>query len=497
MKRIIKYIAIIFLLSILWGGIVLLGTLNGWWHQPISKDGNTEPFVKAVEKELEKEFVGNFAMAIMKDGVPEKEVFQSAGKKVDKNTIFQVASLSKFVTAVGVLKLVELGKIDLDTPISKYLTRWQLPPSEFDNEQVTVRRLLSHTAGLTDELGYSGFENRDAVQSLEASLTKAADADAGASGIVKVGIKPNSDWKYSGGGFTLLQLIVEETSGQSFNAFMKGNLFEPLNMTSSTYLWDDSLNNRLCDFYHSDKTAAPHVYYTALAATSLYTSLSDLEVFFQLFLQGKHGEPIGRGVISPASLQLLRETHWDIMGAGLYGLGCMLYIDIENNENIFGHDGKSTPPINTAMRINPVTGDGIIIVETGNPDLATRVASDWVLLKTGKADTLLFTRLMGKMTTMLLVGWLIICIFGIGAGIWRKKSQKPFPSKMLIFAFIALHPSLGYGQIDGNVGKEGNAPKNETTVLKKMTVFPQIHNGQWFIHHLLRNRPPMCWLVTG
>ncbi len=423
MKRILKYIFTIVLLSILWGGIVFFGTLNGWWHQPMSKDGNTDPFVKSVEKELEKEFVGNFAMAIMKDGLPEKEVFQSAGKKVDKNTVFQVASLSKFVTAVGIMKLVELGKIDLDTPISKYLTRWKLPPSEFDNEQVTVRRLLSHTAGLTDGLGYSGFENPAAVQTLEASLTKAADADAGVSGIVKVGIQPNSDWKYSGGGFTLLQLIVEETSGQSFDAFMKSNLFQPLNMDSSTYMWDDSLNNRLCDFFNSDKTVAPHLYYTSLAATSLYTSLSDLEVFFQLFLTGKDGAPIGRGVISAESLKLLRTTHWDIMGEGVYGLGCMLYIDIENNEDIFGHDGKSTPPINTAIRINPVTGDGIIILETGNPDLATRVASDWVLLKTGKVDTLLFTRLLGKMTTMLIFGVLFISIFVIGAGIWRKRSK--------------------------------------------------------------------------
>jgi CubicO group peptidase (beta-lactamase class C family) len=102
------------------------------------------------------------------------------------------------------MKLVELGKIDLDTPVSQYLKRWQLPPSEFDNEQVTVRRLLSHTAGLTDGLGYGGFEIRDSVQSLEESLTKAKDADEGISGEVRVGIEPNSTWKYSGGGFTNL-----------------------------------------------------------------------------------------------------------------------------------------------------------------------------------------------------------------------------------------------------------------------------------------------------
>jgi CubicO group peptidase (beta-lactamase class C family) len=423
MKRFIKYTIATLILTIGWAIIVFNGLLNGWWHNPISKNKDTDSFINALKKTTEKEFVGNFAMAMMKDGIVEKEIFFSHNKPVDRNTIFQVSSLSKFVSAVGIMKLVELGKIDLDTPVNKYLKRWQLPPSEFDNEQVTVRRLLSHTAGLTDGLGYSGFENRDSVQSLEGSLTKAKDADKGISGEVRVGIEPNTKWKYSGGGFTLLQLIAEETSGQSFNEFMTSNLFTPLNMTSSTYILSDSLNSRLCEFYNVDKTTAPHYYYTSLAATSLYTSLADLETFFQIFLKGKNGEPIGRGQLKPETLKLIREGHWDVMGEEIYGLGSMLYINIEANEDIFGHDGKSTPPINTAIRINPVTGDGIIVLETGNPDLATRIASDWVYLQTGKVDTLLFSMLLGKTLKIALVGILFILLFIIGVARWRKKRK--------------------------------------------------------------------------
>ena len=424
MKRIFKYIFTFILLCILWSAIAFYGTLNGWWHKPFTDSNDPKLFTDAVNQQIEKEFVGNFAMAIMKDGTVEKELFYSKkNKTVDRNTIFQVSSLSKIVSAAGIMKLVELGKINLDTPVSKYLKRWKLPQSEFDNEQVTARKLLSHTAGLTDELGYHGFEDRNSVQSLESSLTKAKDADKGVSGEVKVGIEPGSKWKYSGGGFTLLQLLVEETSGQSFNDFMRDNLFKPLNMNSSNYILDDTLNNRLCEFYNSDSTAAPHFYYTSLAATSLYTSLSDLEIFFQLFLKGKNGESIGRGQISPESLKLMRKSHWDIMGERIYGLGCMLYIGIENNEDIFGHDGKSTPPINTAIRINPKTGDGIIILETGNPNLATRIASDWTFLETGKTDTLLFTMLIGKMTRIIITGLLLIGILVIGTGIWRKKRK--------------------------------------------------------------------------
>jgi len=276
---------------------------------------------------------------------------------------------------------------------------------------------------LTDGLGYNGFTNRDSIQTIEASLTKTKDANAGLSGEVRVGIEPNSEWKYSGGGFTLLQLLVEETSGQTFNEFMKINIFQPLNMTSSTYILNDSLENRLCEFYNSNNTTAPHFYYTSLAATSLYTSLSDLEIFFQLFLKGKNGEPIGRGQISPESLKLMRTSHWDEMGGAIYGLGTLLYIDVENDENIFGHDGKSTPPINTAIRINPNTGDGIIVLETGNPDLATRLASDWVFLETGKTDTLLFIMLLGKMTNIIIIGLIAISILIIGTGMWRKKRK--------------------------------------------------------------------------
>ena len=111
------------------------------------------------------------------------------------------------------------------------------------------------------------------------------------------------------------------------------------------------------------------------------------------------------------------------MGEEIYGLGTMLYINIESNEDIFGHDGKSTPPINTAIRINPVTGDGIIILETGNPNLATRIASDWVYLKTGKVDTLLFSMLLGKTLKIALLGILLIILFLIGVARWRKKRK--------------------------------------------------------------------------
>jgi len=423
MKIILLYLLGTVLLMLLWAGAVVFGTVDGWFHQPIAKSNTSQSFLEAVDAELNKQFVGNFAMAIIRDGTAENETFYTANKPVDRNTIFQVSSLSKWVSAVGVMKLVEDDKLDLDAPVSNYLKRWQLPPSEFNNE-VTVRRLLSHTAGLTDGLGYSGFETGKQVQFIEQSLTKASDADEGISGEVRVGIKPGSEFKYSGGGYTLLQLLVEEVSGKPFASYMKEAIFTPLNMVQSSYTWEDSSDYKLAEFYNNDGSKAGHYRYTSLAATSLYTSLSDLEIFFQAHLEGKKGEPLGRNVVKPETLKKMREPYGQSMGVDIWGLGTVLYATTAGNDFIIGHDGKSNPPINTAIRLNPETGDGIIILETGHPILATKLASEWVFWKTTKVDTFLFPMLIDGMAWTIGIGWLIILIVLGTLGIIRNLRLK-------------------------------------------------------------------------
>lgn len=410
MKRMFIKIIVTALALIVWTCVVFYGTVEGWFHPAIAKPGTTQSFIEATQKEIESHFTGNFAMAILEDGVVEREIFYSAGRLVDRNTVFQVSSLSKWISAFGVMKLVEDGKLDLDAPVSKYLTRWQLPSGEFDNDGVTVRRLLSHTAGLTDGLGYSGFEDGTPVQTIEQSLTKASDADNGASGSVRVGIEPGTAFRYSGGGYTLLQLLVEEVSGQPFDSFMKRSVFGPLGMIRSTYVWSDTSGYQLAEFYNTDSTQAKHYRYTSVAATSLYTSLSDLELFFQAHLDNQDGEPAGRNILKAGTVKMMREPHGRQMGVDVWGLGTILFANTDGGDFIIGHDGKSTPPVNTAVRLDPDTGDGIIILETGNPVIATRLASEWVFWKTGKVDTLLFPMLLNGMVWMIGTGWVLIVV---------------------------------------------------------------------------------------
>jgi CubicO group peptidase (beta-lactamase class C family) len=240
---------------------------------------------------------------------------------------------------------------------------------------------------------------------------------------VRVGIEPGSWFKYSGRGYTLLQLLVEEVTGKSFASYMKESVLGPLMMIHSSYVWDESPGYALSEFYNSDGTAAKHYRYASLAATSLYTSLSDLELFFQAHVTGKNGEPIGRGVLSPEIVKLMREPHAEEMGADIWGLGTMLFAETDRHDFIIGHDGQSTPPINTAVRLNPETGNGIIVLDTGHPRLATKLASEWVYWKAGKVDTLLFLTQVQGMVRVIGIGWAAIIAIAVMYRVRRNKRR--------------------------------------------------------------------------
>jgi hypothetical protein len=102
----------------------------------------------------------------------------------------------------------------------------------------------------------------------------------------------------------------------------------------------------------------------------------------------------------------------------IWGLGTILYAK-KDGDYIIGHDGKSTPPINTAIRLNPINGNGIIVLETGSTLLASSIASEWVYWSEGKIDLVLFTMKKEPMVSTILLGWLIIFLILTIIGITR------------------------------------------------------------------------------
>jgi CubicO group peptidase (beta-lactamase class C family) len=406
---------------VLWAAIVVIGTSEGWWRKPLAPAGDNNAFSTAVIAEIDAKHKGNVAFALLKNGNLVATHFVSKGKPVDGDSRFQVASLSKWITAWGVMTLVEAGKLDLDKPVSAYLKRWTLPPSKFDNDRVTVRRLLSHTAGLTDGLGYAGFAPGQPLQTLEASLTRAADASPGRDGMTRVGIEPGTEFKYSGGGYTLLQLLIEDVSGQSFADYMNAAVLTPLGMTRSTFVLQDETD--VADFFDQSGRPATHFRFTAQAAAALYTTTTDLTRLLQAHMPGPNGETIGRGVLRPETLVEMRRPHAAQFGIDIWGLGTILYAPNKTGGYVIGHDGNNEPAINTAARIDPASGDGIVILESGNKLLASAIAGEWVFWNVGKVDLFLFMLEVESMLAIFAAGSIVIVLLAIVFA-WRRYRAK-------------------------------------------------------------------------
>ena len=416
--RTFKYITIIFLALLIWTAFIGYGFQDGFLLRPITSKNTSVAFIEATKEKMDEEFVGNFAMTLIENGNIANEYFYSIDQPVNENTVFPVASISKWVTSFGVLKLVEQGKLDLDKPVDDYLTRWQLPESEFDNKKVTVRKLLSHSSGLVDGLGYDGFTYDETVQTLEESLTKASDTEYG-DGVAIVGYEPGSKYMYSGAGYTLLQLLIEEISGQSFQKYMSKEVFDPLKMENSTFEPSEKPNAQLAQIYKIDGTTRPTNAFTALAAASLFTSTADLSKFLAANISSNE-------VLSEETITIMSTPETFINNIGVYGLGPHLYSQNDQNSNIIGHDGSGNNAINTAARIDLKSKSGIIILETGNYNIASRISDEWLFWKAGIADYVVMQRNMPVVLTLLIIGY--VCILVLSIFIIRKKNKKQNPS---------------------------------------------------------------------
>jgi CubicO group peptidase (beta-lactamase class C family) len=205
----------------------------------------------------------------------------SASERVTSETLFQAASVSKSVTAFAALRLVQQGKLNLDEDVNRKLASWKVPENEFTrNEKVTLRRLLSHTAGLNVASvgGYLADEPLPTtVQILEGQ--KPANNES-----VRVESTPGKEFRYSGGGYVVVQLLLMDVTHKSFPELMHDLVFEPLGMTHSTFevplrksLWPEAAKP-----YASDGTPAEGGWplgYPAMAPAGLWTTPSDLARF--------------------------------------------------------------------------------------------------------------------------------------------------------------------------------------------------------------------------
>lgn len=161
-------------------------------------------------------------------------------KPMTTETMLLAGSISKPIAALRAHQMVEAGNFDLDVNVNTYLKSWKLPENEFTKkEKVTLRRILNHTAGLTT-WGFPGYDKGDKIPSVPEVLDGKGNTDS-----VRVYKEPGESWMYSGGGYTIMQLMITDTEQTTFPATMQKHVLDPLGMQKSTF------ENPLPDNYHS------------------------------------------------------------------------------------------------------------------------------------------------------------------------------------------------------------------------------------------------------
>jgi CubicO group peptidase (beta-lactamase class C family) len=258
----------------------------------------------------------------------------STNQLADEKTLFQAGSISKSVHALGVLLAVADGTLALDRPINELLTSWKLPDTELSNDApVTIRRLLSHTAGTTVH-GFPGYTAGAPVPTLQQVLDGLPPANTAA---VRVDLKPGTQVRYSGGGTLITQLALVDRLGAPYPIILRDRVLAPLHMDASTYeqpLPADRMQ-RAASGYRRDGSETPgkRKVYPEMAAAGLWTTPSDLARFFIEVARGR----AGKSKLVTRDIALQMTTSETKAPAEPVGLG--VFLTDRNGTGTFGHGG--------------------------------------------------------------------------------------------------------------------------------------------------------------
>tara|TARA_B110000116_G_scaffold204066_1_gene179127 strand:+ start:33 stop:1460 length:1428 start_codon:yes stop_codon:yes gene_type:complete len=273
------------------------------------------------------------------------------GTKVDLNTLFQAGSISKPLAALSALKLFENDSLELNKDANYYLKNWQIPESKFtETEKVTLEKLLTHTAGMTVH-GFPGYQQTDTFPEIIDVLN-----GNGNTAKIMVDTIPGSIWRYSGGGYTVMEKVVEDVSGLSLDDYMSKNILLPIGMKNSTYQQPISkeYQNNISAAYDGNGKLIKGLWnnYPEQAAAGLWTTPSDLAIYcieIQNILKGKKD-----GVLTKETVERMLTKHKND-----WGLGPSL--EGEKDSLIFGHGGKNAGFTND-MKAYAYQGNAVIVM---------------------------------------------------------------------------------------------------------------------------------------
>lgn len=274
---------------------------------------------------------------------------------VDANTMFSVASISKVATAGIVLRLVAKGVLDLDRDVDGYLTSWKVPPPPGSPRapKVTLRMLMSHTAGFSQH-GFKDFQPGEALPTVVQTLNGQAPSKHGPIVLIH---PPGERFDYSGGGVTIEEALLGDVTHRPFEELARAELFGPLGLRRSTFENPLSASWGNIAKAHDRKgklRALPRGWeaFAELAASGLWTTASDLGTYVATLIRCYRGESdyLPRALVADMMTEVAPGPHG--LGPSLSGQG---------ETRSFDHSG-SNDSYKAYIEGNLHSGDGVVVL---------------------------------------------------------------------------------------------------------------------------------------
>ena len=253
------------------------------------------------------------------------------GPQVTPETLFQAGSISKPVAALAALRMVQQGKLSLDADVNSMLKSWKLPDAPVAaGKPVTLRELLTHTGGTTVH-GFPGYATDAPVPTLVQVLNGEKPANTPP---IRIETQPGTKWNYSGGGFTIMQQILVDQSGEPFPKLLEESVLKPIGMTQSTYQQPLPADRKALAATPYDAEGKPipggaHTY-PEMAAAGLWTTPSDI---------ARYAIEVQTSLAGKSNHVLTQEMTKQMLTPGLGGWGLGVQIGGAPTNPYFSHGG--------------------------------------------------------------------------------------------------------------------------------------------------------------
>ena len=367
---------------------------------------------------------------------------------ITEATVFRIASITKTFTAIAVLQLWERGLIELDAPASNYLRSYRLVPADDRFGPVTVRHLLTHTAGLPEVAHRLGVFRPDFGESVEVGSPLPTLAEFYRGGL-RVGAEPGTRFVYNNHGPATLGQIVEDISGKALARYFEDQIFRPLGMADADLVRTDRLERRRATGYEISGRGVREVAERDLVtagAASIYATPADMARYLSALVGGGSGEH--GAVLEPKTVAMMFEPQYQ-PDPRIPGMGLAFFRSEVGGHLAVGHQG-SHPGFHAQVLIAPEVGLAVMAFTNG-----ARQADLWLPVEVSR----LLGQLLGSPTDERAVAhhpdvWSDICgwyrlsagltdvrlraMMGAGAEVFVRRGR-------LMLRFLTPIPELGSG----------------------------------------------------